>query len=479
MKKVLIVEDEKLIREGVRVMLQRCEIPIEKILECKNGLEALEIIEKERIDVMITDIRMPKMDGITLVKELQKYVHRPKIIVISGYDDFSFAVDLLRCGAREYLLKPIKRDDIKNIMIRMEEEFQKELDDSGNRKALCYRQIRMLLSSDSILREEIEKIELWICMGKKENYRVICTDYQSAEKSIHDFALFFHDIEGSNVFLTVADKADELISCMLFGYRIGISDEYSGLVYLRQAYNEAKKQRVQAFCMQQLDKEEAGRMDNNTDFLNEAECFVQRIGTVRAEENDRYLQELKKKVKTGKIKGERFQEMILQIIKAVKDLYGGIFNTEGINIDNLHNMLAFSDIDVYCTEISRIFSVVSSKAMGENDDYRNRTKVKEAIAYIKDNYEKDINMAMVSNHVSMNYTMFSIIFKEYTGENFVNYFRNIRMKEAKMLLAETDQKIIRISRSVGYYDVKHFMKTFKSIFGVTPSEYRKNARIRR
>ena len=93
---------------------------------------------------------------------------------------------------------------------------------------------------------------------------------------------------------------------------------------------------------------------------------------------------------------------------------------------------------------------------------------------VRENYQRDINMAMVSNEISMNYTAFSLNFKEYTGENFTNFLKNIRMKEAKRLLDEGDKKVHEISAIVGYDNEKHFMKSFKLMYGVTPSEYRKN-----
>ncbi|MDE6738554.1 MAG: AraC family transcriptional regulator, partial [Lachnospiraceae bacterium] len=90
------------------------------------------------------------------------------------------------------------------------------------------------------------------------------------------------------------------------------------------------------------------------------------------------------------------------------------------------------------------------------------------------NYDKDLNMAVVSNHGSMNYSLFSYAFKQYTGHNFVSYLKELRVNEAKRLLAETDMRVIEISRRVGYENEKHFMKTFKSQCGVSPTEYRRN-----
>ena len=110
MKTVLIVEDEKLIRQGLRKMIQRSGVPVEVIMECNNGETALEILKEQSIDVMFTDIRMPKMDGIELVERMQECEHIPLTVSISGYDDFNYAVAMMHNGVREYLLKPIERE---------------------------------------------------------------------------------------------------------------------------------------------------------------------------------------------------------------------------------------------------------------------------------------------------------------------------------------------------------------------------------
>lgn len=112
MKTMLIVEDEKMIRQGIHVMVNRSNVEIEEVLECRNGLEALDILKRCKVDVMFTDIRMPKMDGIELVKAAKKLKKPPKIVVLSGYDDFNYAVEMLKHGVEDYILKPIKREKI-------------------------------------------------------------------------------------------------------------------------------------------------------------------------------------------------------------------------------------------------------------------------------------------------------------------------------------------------------------------------------
>ena len=103
MKTVLVVEDEKMIRQGIKTMIQRSGVPVEIIMECNNGETALEILKEQKIDVMFTDIRMPKMDGIELVQKMQELEHKPLTVAVSGYDDFSYAVEMMRHGVREYI----------------------------------------------------------------------------------------------------------------------------------------------------------------------------------------------------------------------------------------------------------------------------------------------------------------------------------------------------------------------------------------
>ena len=115
----------------------------------------------------------------------------------------------------------------------------------------------------------------------------------------------------------------------------------------------------------------------------------------------------------------------------------------------------------------------------EFDDYRNKQKIQQALAYMHEHFHEDLNMAVVSNYISMNYSLFSYAFKQYTGSNFVSYLKELRVQEAKRLLEETDMRVIEISQRVGYENEKHFMKTFKALCGVSPSEYRKNSLLKR
>lgn len=147
------------------------------------------------------------------------------------------------------------------------------------------------------------------------------------------------------------------------------------------------------------------------------------------------------------------------------------------NVKRLADYYSFSALMPWQTEFMDWLLAFHERINSRYDVNKNQQKIKQAIDYIQKNYDKDLNMAVVSNHISMNYSLFSYLFKEYTGNNFVNYLKGIRMEEAKRLLAETDLRIIEISAKVGYDNEKHFMKIFKTSCGVSPSEYRKNVQL--
>jgi len=120
MRKILVVDDEKLIRLGVKSMIEKKQKGFYEIALCSNGKEALELVQREKFDIVITDIRMPQMDGITLIQNLQSVEYRPAVIILSGYDDFNYAREALKGGAKDYLLKPINREQLYSSIEKVE-----------------------------------------------------------------------------------------------------------------------------------------------------------------------------------------------------------------------------------------------------------------------------------------------------------------------------------------------------------------------
>ena len=153
MNTLLVVEDEKLIRQGIVAMIRRSSVPVEEILECRNGEEALEILRKQRVDVMFTDIRMPKMDGLTLVNKMEELSQKPVVIVLSGYDEFSYAVEMMKHGVRDYILKPIKRETIEQLLENLERELSETRETEEEEERCFLNQLRYLMMNAEMAEE--------------------------------------------------------------------------------------------------------------------------------------------------------------------------------------------------------------------------------------------------------------------------------------------------------------------------------------
>ena len=170
----------------------------------------------------------------------------------------------------------------------------------------------------------------------------------------------------------------------------------------------------------------------------------------------------------GQINAGDFAQAIALFISEFGTIYKHTFPAE------LGSPFLYESIFEYKEAFLEAVFDENSRLSGDEAEGINDKKIAKAIAYIRENYRSDINMAVVSNHVSMNYSLFSKQFKEYTGTNFVSYVRDLRISDAKKLLAETELRINEIGSMVGYENDKHFLKNFKAAVGVSPGEYRRN-----
>lgn len=487
MKTVLIVEDEKMIRQGIKTMVQRSGVPVEVIMECNNGETALEILRDQKIDVMFTDIRMPKMDGIELVQKMQELKHKPLTVAVSGYDDFSYAVEMMRQGVREYILKPVERQKIQEVLEKLEGEIRDSHKSDQASLKIGHQQLKYLMLDEKVTKEELctlqEECDKNFCRG---NYYVCCRNTGRLDKA-RDQYIYLQNVEENDIFIVPEDNLGLLLKNELVHEYAGISAKHSGIGELPGAYKEALRARHQAFCVNQesvrfntMNKripkqmlEDAARRIAPEERLQR----VQLLGTDKTDEVIRVWNGFFHAAKNASLQERDFETGIQHFFEDIAKTYRNILSEEMEKINELREIWKFSCLDDYEEEFMDWLLAFHDKINSQFDSNKNKQKIQQAVAYIRDNYFNDLNMAVVSNYISMNYSLFSYSFKQYTGSNFVNYLKNIRMEEAKKLLAETDMRVIEISQKVGYDNEKHFMKIFKNSCGVSPSEYRKNMKL--
>ncbi|MBD5476349.1 MAG: response regulator [Lachnospiraceae bacterium] len=487
MKTVLIVEDEKMIRQGIRTMIQRSGVPVEVIIECNSGDKALEILKNQKVDVMFTDIRMPKMNGIELVQKVQELPEQPIMIAVSGYADFNYAVEMMSMGVREYILKPVERDKIQTIMKKLEQEITQNQESRRTSNRIGHQQLKYLMLNEQVTEEELSTMqEKYESEFELYDYYV-CVSNPKEWHAFEESYIYLHNVENNDVYL-VTDKNMQMLLKNEFAQQyVGVSAIHSGIRELGIAYREAVEARHHAFCTDRRNfyVEEIGT-GLATDFYEQGKELisaekkqqrVQLIGTDKTDELVRAWERFFHVVKNGWITPADFAECMDDFFAEIRKTYRNMLDDEEEKLTELADYYGAPVLTIWQEAFMEWILALHERINDRFDTSKNQQKIKQAIEYIQENYDKDLNMAVVSNRVSMNYSLFSYLFKEVTGNNFVNYLKGIRVEEAKKLLAETDMRIVEISVKVGYENEKHFMRIFKATCGVSPSEYRRNAQM--
>lgn len=313
---------------------------------------------------------------------------------------------------------------------------------------------------------------------------MICSNDMGGSIQIEPGAPYFFlaDVDGTELYLVQKEYVSLLLQDELYHRYVGVSNVHSGLESLKVMYREALYARKEAFWKnrQTYYYGEANITEKRTMHLEDQEIMkmVQMLGTDKYEESIRKLERLFKNASLGSYPHQEIEEGMAQFLQEIRGTYEGVLNKENLDMDAFFKLYSFSCMEEYKAELIGWVTNLAEILNQKFDDFKNKQKMKQAIEYIRENYNKELNMAVVSNYISMNYSLFSFAFKQYTGTNFVNYLKEIRIKKAKELLESTDLKIIEISCEVGYENEKHFMKTFKAVCGVSPSEYRKNAQLK-
>ena len=511
MRRVLLVDDESFIRKGIRTIIERSQMDYKDISECWNGQEALEKILSERFDLVILDIRMPGMDGITFLKEAQKFEYKPKFIILSGYNDFQYAAGSMKYGAREYLLKPVQRDELIEALKKVEEELQREeqIDNQSRKVGMIIDRFRAselnsLLIGVSYTEQQIENTfdvsEIDIIT---DSYRIAlvkrldilnCGENDSTflktliEKHLDELDIPFLDtIRDDGTIAIVLGRQiafEEMIRYIkeqLGGeYVVGISDTGEGFMDIRKMFlqaSEALKYRVFASTDKVICFSDICRLNQSYKIPVELmKKIPDMIGTNRIREMDEIIGEIFNAEALHKNNITYLEDIIENINRYIIAYFFEHLPQKAHSMkkqfEAIKNIYNFKNIDEYLHTLRNCIIEINSFYLTLKNLYKKSNKIDAAIAYISENFHKDISMTVVANYVSINYTNFSIMFSGETGMSFVDFLRQVRIDKARELIRTTEYKINEISEIVGFKNPKHFAKSFKLVTGVSPVEFR-------
>lgn len=473
--RILVVDDEKIVRKGIEKILKE-SFPLAVIDSVKNGQEGLEAIQASCPDILITDIRMPKMDGIELMQHISKTKQAPLIIVLSGYDEFEYAKKAILNGAKSYILKPIDKNelitDVSNCM-----------DIIRKRKSVTIENLLKNVFNDNQIPKKNKAIL------PEASYVLVCTGIVSAEfldliKTISNCYV----LENRNNALVLIINTTKIDMLKNFIQKCSITASISAS---ETSYAEMKHLWRQAFI---------GYL--NTLFSarkkNKALCVEYKSGRDISSDTKISAEITTKVIKLSLMIETTTQNELENCFKTIFKYIDDKSMESGLKLYYFYESVRTNILTRYASVIDEDSYLHIKKIMVENilccntfNDwkinliafvyYLNKYKqlvaekcpfVFEAIAFMKEHFSEQINMVQVANQVSVNYTYFSEMFKKYTKMNFNRYLNLLRIEAAKNLLVKDCYKVYEIANLSGFGDVKYFMKKFKEETGMSPTQYK-------
>lgn len=531
---ILIADDEELIRKGLIARLDYLGYQFDSLLEADDGLMAIELLEKYKIDVMITDIRMINMDGLKLIHETKEKYPWIQFVILSGYAEFSYAEEAIRLGVTSYLLKPVSNDELKKAMDRILEHLEKVQSEKSiisqsektiaeNETLWMERKVNEMLSCED--REQARTIFQTLTIGEKfsqktvmmlalisidlENYERRKLEYKDTdlirfviknifdEISLNKQRFMVNNITDSNqlfVILTEENKellrqeAEQLFAVLHnslwknigISITIGVSSVDKGLCAenLRQA-NEAFLQRVihgsgNLYFYDDIKILTAEKFPNSE--LQMLRQYIDRhdVGNIEF-----MINEILSDERVSQYNANYIRVMWMRILNILLKSSGSETDQSAMHLGRM--IYHFEKMAQGCslTEIREYLYHMILKGIETqgSTDVNTKNKIKMAIHYIEEHYNEDIAINDMAEKFFMSPNYFSTVFKKETGQTTLNYIKEIRLKKAKGYLKKTQKSVVDISKEVGYEDSQYFFKIFKKETGLTPLQYRRLSQI--
>jgi two-component system response regulator YesN len=535
MLKIFLVEDEYVVREGIKNNIDWAKEGFIFSGEAADGELAFPLIQAEQPDIIITDIKMPFMNGLDLSRLVVKALPQSKIIILSGHEEFSYAQEAIKIGVTEYLLKPIKSTELietvkrigKQIIAEREERenyerYKREMEENETEKMrrLFNEMITGTLSIAKILERGKEYgIELsaklyQIILFKyniKNKDEIYSREILELEKEINsvnsrydNIIMFDRAIEGL-AFLIKGDSSGHLDSTReAFISRLkdvmekyphiryfgGIGIQVDRLTALSQSYESAARafsyrfifenndiissNQVLSFYRQDEDDTVLSEIELESLDLKKADAFLK---SGEAEEITYFVEEFLKSVGSASEKSFLFKQYIIMNIYFTVVAFLKEIGSPDLSIEEPFKGLEGIKEMYYDNQKAKDYIIrIFSAAIERRDALRNKRYhriIDQAKEYINRHFaDEDISLYETAAYVNLSPSHFSSVFSKETGKSFIRYLTDLRMSKAREMLKCTDMRCSDISIAVGYKDAHYFSYLFKKIHNCSPMQYR-------
>lgn len=537
MLKVFLVEDEYVLRKGIQNNIDWGGHGYEFCGEASDGELALPMIQKLKPDIVITDIRMPFMDGLTLSKLIKKEMPYIEIILLSGYEEFEYAKEGIRIGIAEYLLKPISGEDLLKVVDNLaekvrekkkereiQEKFVREMEENfmEERKKLFQHMVTGRESSVALLERagtlNVDLSAMWynILLVKTQSMNHVYNEYSNTVVKIEEelkklddgtnVLLFDRSPEGK-AFVFKADSEPEMAQLLddyinrlkeilknydNIRYFGGFGEAVNRLSELPVCYEKASHAFAHRYLVSEscilsytgteadagLREEQFCISDVNPKQVDRSR-IIEFLKLGNKEECKYFVEEFFKNMGANVMKSNIFRQyIIMDTYFCVADFVEGLrMDREEIETPEMTGgiMQSRESAMEYIVRIMERALELREGASGSRYD----AILDEVMHYIEQNYaDEELSLNELASHVNFSPNHLSMIFSQQTGKTFIKYLTDYRMNKAKELLRCSSKRSSEISVEVGYKDPHYFSYLFKKLQGMTPTQYREEKNLR-
>ncbi|WP_195429525.1 response regulator [Clostridium sp. D46t1_190503_E9] len=525
MIKTLIVDDEPFIRQGLRVLIDWSKYGYEVVDESENGLNAIEKIKEKEIDLVITDIKMPKMDGLELIEYVSKNIKREiNFIVLSGFCEFEYARKAIKYNVEDYILKPIQRDELINSLGKIRERYVRillEKEEKENNEKLIYdkyiseliagrydknslnyikkrfnprseiRYINIEVNYNygkylNISHEEkrlgqhnlYKKIKEWL---GKDCYNVIFD--VTNEKDCYDIGLIYENRLSREKCITEKEYISELINYIKEGYK------YDFFIYIGQKVRNIEELEISYKSSIIAKMLSNFSIDNKIlyydDVMNNPKTY-----TIEK----RYMDDLIKAIEENDTEEimrcidkfyNSFKNHFIDLEMITININYLLFNLINIakNIDenvDQEKIVQYISLGVFKENMSRgsakhlkKFSLEFSNYLVQLRQSNSQGILNHINKEISEHYMEKLSLKSLGEKYYINSAYLGQVFKKQYNMSFKDYLNSYRVDVAEELLINSDEKIYKIAEQVGYNNTDYFINKFVQLKGKTPLQYRK------
>lgn len=536
MYSVILVDDERSLRESIERLVDWEGNGFELIGTAENGLDALELIGKKGVpDLVITDIKMPVMDGIEFAKTLREEYPSIKIAFLSGYDEFQYAVEGIRLNVVSYLLKPISKNEIEEFLNSLKEAIDEEIrsvNDMSRVSAEYNKNIELVKASflNSLLTEyNFEESEAGLIeflstheLNFLNKEKVLFTVRFSEPYTLQNKSQGNSEFQRFSLFQIIQDiikKYSKNVVFLFSSYVVciltGTSDELNDIkdIFAKDVIDTTKKllnkdvviggsdNYINIFETRKAYRDTLTALDYTNSETGESSVFIGDVEKTSSrpeflykidegsfilalKTNDKnYVSETIKDCFVDDYYINHNRTPILRTvisivyvncIRALRETVGEVDDKVNQWYQQIFEAILYDDLKVIYKELSKFCEYIMEEILKSRTQLKNSLVI-ESLEYLEENYtDPELTLKSTSQFLNVSSSYFSTVFKKETGKSFIDTLTEMKMNKARDLVLTTELKMFEIASQCGYDDQHYFSYSFKKYFGISPTKMRKS-----